>query len=214
MEKVEAPLATFKMATDRLDGAGIDYIVFGGIAVWGYGRRRWTRDIDLLIGEADAKRVLVELGDVGFKTEERDHRWLYKAAMDHAHIDLIFRAKGEVVLTPELLDRRRKIKIDGYTFQVMDPENLVLVKILATKEIRPADWYDAISILRNLEGVFDWHYFAGRAAPHADKVLSFLFFVEAFGAEGGGDRVIPAMIIHRLIDIYLRGQSNSKSWYA
>lgn len=214
MEKKEAPLATFKMATDRLDRAGIDYVVFGGIAVWGYGRRRWTRDIDLLVQETDAKRILVELGGAGFETDERDHHWLYKAAMDHAHIDIIFRAKGEVTLTPELLERRRKVKIDGYSFQIMDPENLVLVKVLATKEIRPADWYDAISILRSLEGIFDWHYFVEQAAPHADKVLSFLFFVEAFGADGDGDRVIPAMIIHRLIDIYLRGQSTSKRRYA
>ncbi len=214
MEKVEAPLAIFKMATDRLEDANIDYVVFGGIAVWGYGRRRWTRDIDLLIKRADAKRVLAELSEAGFATEERDHRWLYKAAMDHAHIDLIFRAKGEVILTPELLERRRKVQIDGYTFQIMDPENLVLVKILATKEIRPADWYDAISILQNLEDIFDWHYFVELAAPHADKVLSFLFFVEAFGADGDGDRVIPTPIIHRLIDIYLRGQSSSKRRYA
>ena len=214
MEKVEAPLATFKMATNRLDDAGIDYVVFGGIAVWGYGRRRWTRDIDLLVKKADAKQVLAELGEAGFKTEERDHRWLYKAAMDHAHIDLIFRAKGEVILTSELLERRKTVEIDGYPFQIMDPENLVLVKILATKEIRPADWYDAISILQNLKDVFDWHYFVEQATPHADKVLSFLFFVEAFGADGDGDRVIPAMIIHQLINTYQRGQSSSKRRYA
>ena len=140
MEKVEAPLAIFKMATDRLDDASIDYVVFGGIAVWGYGRRRWTRDIDLLVKKTDAKRVLAELDGAGFATEERDHRWLYKAVMDQAHIDLIFRAKGEV--------------------------------------------------------------------------LSFLFLVEAFGADGDGDRVIPAPIIHQLIDVYLRGQSNSKRRYA
>ncbi len=214
MEKIEAPLATFKKATDRLDRADIDYVVFGGIAVWGYGRRRWTRDIDLLVKQADAKRILEELGKEGFETEERDHRWLYKAAMDDAHIDIIFEARGEVTLTPQLIERRQTAEIDGYSFEIMDPENLVLVKIMATKEIRPADWYDALSILQNLKGSFDWNYFMEQATSQADKVLSFLFFVEAFGADGNGDHLIPPRIIEGLIDIYLRGQSTSKRRYA
>lgn len=214
MEKVDAPLGKFKKATDRLEDAGIDYLVFGGIAVWGYGRRRWTRDIDLLIRQREAKDALKALAQAGFETEETDDRWLYKAVLDHASIDLIFQAKGEITLTSELLERRRNVEIDNYNFTIMDPENLVLVKILATKEIRPGDWYDAVSILHNLEDSFDWGYFAKQAGPHAGKVLSFLFFVEAFGEAGDGDRLVPPTIIHRLIDVYLRGQSSSKRRYA
>lgn len=214
MGKVEAPLGKFKKATDQLEATGIDYLVFGGIAVWNYGRRRWTRDIDLLIKQLDAKRALTVLTDAGFMTEETDHDWIYKAAIDHANIDLIFRARGEIVLTSELLSRGRRLNLDGHTFNVMDPENLVIVKILATKEIRPADWYDAISILHSLEGSFDWNYFARQSSAYADKVLSFLFFVEAFGGDGEGAHIIPPTVISELIDVYLRGQSSSKRRYA
>lgn len=214
MEKIEAPLGKFKIATDALDTTGIDYVIFGGIAVWGYGRRRWTRDIDLLVRQIDAKSSLMALSKAGFTVEETDHRWIYKAKKNHASIDLIFRARGDIVLTPELLDRRHTAEIDGHSFFIMDPENLVLVKILATKEIRPADWYDAISILENQEDLFDWAYFSHRAMAHAEKVLSFLFFVRAFGSDGEGTELVPEPVLRDLVEIYARGQSSSKRRYA
>src|SRR3989304_9805122 len=131
---MEELLGQFKRATDLLETHDIDYIVFGGIAVWAYGRRRKTRDIDLLIRREDAKHTLDVLGRAGFLTEETDHRWLYKATLDHSDIDLIFEARGEVRLTPEILSRRRVMEIGGIPFRGMDPENLVLMKTLATQE--------------------------------------------------------------------------------
>ncbi len=211
MKDVAELLGQFKSATAVLDENRIDYVVFGGIAVWAYGRRRQTRDIDLLISRESAKEALAVLSRAGFSTEETDHRWLYKASLDGAHIDLIFKAKGEIRLTPDLLKRRRTADIDGYTFSIMDPENLVLLKILATKEIRPADWYDALSILNALGDRFDWQYFLEKAAPHADKVLSFLFLVNSFDAELVNGPLVPPSAVDRLIDIYHQDQSSSKS---
>lgn len=210
MSEVEALLGKFKKATDAIEDNDIDYLVFGGIAVWAYGRRRQTRDIDILVKQDDAKKTLGVLGRAGFSTEETDQAWIYKASADRAHIDIIFRAKGEITLTPELMRRKRRAKIGDFTFSIMDPENLVLVKILATKEIRPADWYDALSILKNLRGRFDWNYFVEHSSEHPAKVLGFLFLMESFDRETG-DRLVPPMIINALIDVYRRGQSRSKS---
>ncbi|MDP1809694.1 MAG: nucleotidyltransferase [Actinomycetota bacterium] len=206
---MEELLRQFKYATDVLEAASIDYVVFGGIAVWAYGRRRKTKDIDLLIRREDAKRTLDMLGRAGFLTEETDHRWLYKASLDHSDIDLIFEARGDIKLTPEILGRARQMNIAGVSFRVMDPENLVMMKILAAKEIRPADWYDALSVIENAAD-FDWHYVIGKAGKYIAKYLSFVFFAESTYGEKTGGHIIPPGVIDDLIDIYQRGNSSSK----
>jgi predicted nucleotidyltransferase len=208
---MEELLARFKAATDTLEAHGIDYLVFGGIAVWAYGRRRKTRDIDILVRQTDAKHTLKVLERAGFMTERTDEAWLYKAMLDHASVDIIFEPKGEIRLTPEMLSRARRLKIDGFSFVFIDPENLVLLKILATKELRPADWYDALSILENREEPFDWDYFLDKAANYSTKVLSFLFLAEATHLETTGERLVPGEVIEKLIAVYLGGAGQGKS---
>lgn len=199
---MENVLSKFKKATDLLSANGIDYLVFGGIAVWAYGRRRKTRDIDLLIRRQDAQRVLKILKEAGFYTEETDKHWIYKAAIDGVSIDLIFEAKGEFRLTPEILARKQEMKLDNFVFQIIDPENLLILKILAKKEIRPADWYDGLSMLFNLKEKFDWNYFQEKAKPYAVKVLSFLFFAQAEFLEHEQRKYVPDYVIENLFYIY------------
>src|SRR5438874_981791 len=52
-----------------LDRAGMAYGVIGGIASAGYGRPRWTHDIDILVRPEDAARALTILAADGFDTE-------------------------------------------------------------------------------------------------------------------------------------------------
>lgn len=191
----------FKHATDVLEEHSIDYVVFGGIAVWAYGRWRKTKDIDLLIRREDAKHTLDVLSKRGFETEETDDAWIYKASLDDSHIDLIFVAKGDIRLTQEILNRSRQLKIGGTSFKVMDPENLVMMKILATKEIRPADWYDALSVIEHVRG-FDWNYLIEKAGQQVTNYLSFLFFAESTVMERSGCHIIPPEVIESLIEVY------------
>ncbi len=206
---MEELLKILKRATNVLESRDIDYIVFGGIAVWAYGRRRKTHDIDLLIKEGDAKETLRALSEVGFMTEETDHTWLYKATLDQSDIDLIFKAKGGIKLTPEILQRQRQLEIGGYNFRVIDPENLVILKILATKEVRPADWYDALSILERTRN-FDWNYLISKSQNDILRFLSFVFFAQAMSIEKTGRAVVPPQVIDELYDDYHRGQGISK----
>ncbi len=206
---MEELLKILKQATNVLESNNIDYIVFGGIAVWAYGRRRKTHDIDLLIRQGDAKATLEALSDAGFITEETDHRWLYKATLDQSDIDLIFKAKGGIRLTPEILERQQQLEIGGYHFRVIDPENLVILKILATKEMRPADWYDALSILEKTRN-FDWNYLMSKSKNDILRFLSFVFFAQAMGEEKTGRSLVPIEVIDELYDNYRRGQGISK----
>lgn len=168
----------FKEATDILDKLDLDYVVFGGIAVWAYGRKRQTKDIDLLIEAKSANKALLALLKAGWSTTMTDKNWLFQARKNGVQVDLIFQAKGNYVLTKEIIDRAVPTEISDYKFKVISPEDLVLVKIYALKEIRPADWYDATSVIMGVKGKLDWDYIVDKANTNPRRVLSFLLFAQ------------------------------------
>ena len=168
----------FKEATDILDKMDLDYVVFGGIAVWAYGRKRQTKDIDLLIEARSANKALLALLKAGWSTTMTDKNWLFQARKNGVQVDLIFQAKGNYVLTKEIIDRAVPTEISDYKFKVISPEDLVLVKIYALKEIRPADWYDATSVIMSVKGKLDWDYIVDKANTNPRRVLSFLLFAQ------------------------------------
>ncbi len=177
-ELMKEDFKVFKEATDVLDKIGIDYVVFGGIAVWAYGRKRKTKDIDLLIESKSANKALLALLKAGWSTTMTDENWLFQARKNGVQVDLIFQTKGNYMLTKDVIERAVKLKISGYTFKVIAPEDLLFVKIYALKEIRPADWYDAISVIVGVEGKLDWNYIVDKAKTNPRRVLSFLLFVQ------------------------------------
>jgi len=196
---MEKDFRIFKEATDILDNLHINYVVFGGIAVWAYGRKRKTKDIDLLIDPAGANDALIALLKAGWTTTRTDENWLFQARKEGILVDLIFQAKGDFVLTGEIFKRSIKLNIAGHQFRVISPEDLIMVKIYALKEIRPADWYDAISVLTAVHEKLDWPYIVQRANTNPKRVLSFLLFVQTEVPP----YYVPDWVIGRLMNMVL-----------
>mgnify|MGYP005844200393 CR=1 FL=1 len=187
----------FKEGTDALEKGNVPYVVGGGIAVWAYGRRRWTKDIDIFLRPEDAAPALDALALAGFRTEMTDPTWLYKAFKGDVMIDIIFRSKGDIYIDDEALRRGQERPIDGLSFLFMGPEDLLIRKIFAMIEERP-DWYDGISIIDALDGKLDWHYLVERAQKDPGRVLSFLLYVES---EYPRERaLIPFWVIRHLAE--------------
>src|SRR5437899_2401367 len=84
------------LATGAVHGAGIAYALMGGIASAALGRHRWTHDIDFFVRPEDARPALQALEQAGFRTEETDQAWLYKAFREDILVDVIFSAKGGI----------------------------------------------------------------------------------------------------------------------
>jgi predicted nucleotidyltransferase len=198
MEK--AMFDTFKEGTDALERAGVPYVVGGGIAVWAYGRRRWTKDIDLFVKPEDAAAALDSLSGADFRTEMTDPIWLYKAFKRDVMVDIIFRSKADIYLDEEALRRAEMRPIDGHSFLFMAPEDLMIRKVFAMSEER-RDWYDAISIMDALNGNIDWQYLVRRAQRDPGRVLSFLLYTES---EYPRERaLIPFAVIKQLAEMVL-----------
>lgn len=187
----ECLLKLLEIVSVILDEAQVPYVVGGGIAVNCYVGRRSTHDIDIFVKLDDEDKALEALGGAGFTTEKTDPEWIYKAFRDDILVDIIFRSHGNIQITDETITRSRLLTCNHHQFKVMPPEDLVLMKIFASREARP-HWYDAVDLISMLTDQFDWKYFFSKPAANTKRTLAFLLFAD------GEKTSIPNWVIRRL----------------
>jgi predicted nucleotidyltransferase len=164
-------------AVAALEGAGIPYVLIGGLASSVHGRPRTSRDIDVLVRHADALPALEALARAGFETEETNPQWIFKARKDDVQVDLIFWLKGDIYLDEEMLERSEERDFDGVRVRVIPPEDLIVVKAVIHDEQTPRHWGDALGVIADSE--LDWDYLARRARKGARRVLALLLYAQS-----------------------------------
>jgi predicted nucleotidyltransferase len=173
-----------------VEGAGVSYVLIGGVGSATLGRPRWTRDIDLLVAPIDADRTLAALGSAGFETERTNEHWIFKATQDKVTVDIIFRTVGDIYLDDEMLERTERASFLGVDAMVAPPEDQIVIKAIAHDEQSSRHWNDALSLLTARE--LDWDYLCRRAARGPRRVLSLLIYAQS------NDLVVPEEAITRL----------------
>jgi predicted nucleotidyltransferase len=173
----EAVARVLSDAVGAFERAEIPYVLIGGLASSVHGRPRTSRDIDVLVRHADAKRALEALGDAGFATEETNPQWIFKATKDDVQVDLIFWLKGDIYLDEEMLERSEERDLDGVRVRVIPPEDLIVVKAVIHDEQTPRHWGDALGVIADTE--LDWEYLARRARKGARRVLALLLYAQS-----------------------------------
>lgn len=179
-------------AVEALEGAGVDYVVIGGLASSLLGRPRRTRDLDVLVARDDAHDALEAFAAAGFETEETNSRWIFKATRDDLQIDLIFWLKGDIYLDEEMLARARGEPFGGGSVRVIPPEDLIVVKAVIHDEQTPRHWHDALGVLADQE--LDWEYLFRRARHGARRVLALLLYAQS------NDLIVPDDAIRALFE--------------
>lgn len=182
-------------ASEILSAAGIPHLAGGGLAVRAYGRRRPTKDVDLFLPPKLPLVALDSLGRQGFHTRETDAGWLYKAFKHGVLIDLIVWTTGNLRVDDETFARSRRQTVDGWSFPLMGPEDVLLRKILSHREER-RDWYDGLSMLDPPSASFDFGYFLRPLRLDAlERVLSFFLYARS----ELGRSAIPAFLMAGLV---------------
>lgn len=194
---MNATLEIFAAAVQTMEEHNIDYGVFGGIAVWEYGQKRDTKDIDLLLRPPDADRALGALAARGFATERTDPIWLYKATKDDVNVDMIFEVAGGNVPCETVLARKRRATIEGIPMNVIGPEDLILIKMAVIKTRRAWDWFDALAVLKGSGGNLDWDYMIERSQANLERLLSLLLFAKTAGCA----EQVPDEVLRRLAEM-------------
>lgn len=135
-----------------LNALGVDWYLFGAQAAIVYGSTRVTEDIDVTVNLGDrAPRVLVsELARAGFELRvadvdafiERTRVLPFVHVPTSMPVDVVLSGPGIEEL---FLARARTHQREGQSIPVASPEDLVVMKLLAS---RPHDLEDVRSILR------------------------------------------------------------------
>ncbi|MGH2806498.1 MAG: nucleotidyltransferase [Actinomycetota bacterium] len=170
-------LAILRDAQDALDAADVPFVLIGGIPSAVYGRPRATQDLDILVRSEDKDRALEGLEVAGFETRKTDPKWLYKASKKDVLVDVIFRAEGNFYLDDEMIDHGVDATFKGEAARLVAPEDLLIMKAVATEEEIAHYWFDGLAVL--VEADLDWDYLVTRAAHGAKRVLSLLLFAQS-----------------------------------
>ncbi len=179
-------------AVDAVSRAGYPFLVLGGLASSLVGRPRWTHDIDFLVRPDDARDVLEVFARAGFRTEETDPVWLFKAFKDDVMVDIIFMVMGGIYLDDEMQSRSIEREYDGLRLRIPSPEDQIVIKGIVHREETSRHWFDALAILGRAE--LDWEYLVRRGRVGARRMLALLVYAQS------SDILVPNWVIRRLYD--------------
>jgi predicted nucleotidyltransferase len=185
-------VAVLDDAVAALREAGVPFLVMGGLATSALGRGRGVTDVDLFVHDRDVPVALAALDAAGFETIVVSPNWLAKGLKDGVLVDVISRSTHDISLSDEILDRAVEIDIDGRRLPSVAPEDLIVMKAVATSEDTARYWFDALSLLGRPD--LDWGYLSRRAKQHGPgRVLSLLFFARSM------DLLVPGEIVEDLL---------------
>ena len=142
--------------TSLLEESRIPYAVMGGLAVRVYSIPRATQDVDLTVtvNQSQLAQLLVELENREFSVPEAYRSGWVDSVADMPLVKLRRYVAGrgvdvdlfltETSFQQSLMQRRRSAEIEGHAVQLVSPEDLILLKLVAS---RPRDLIDVQDIL-------------------------------------------------------------------
>ena len=165
-------IATLKRAAFQLKEADIPFCLAGGFAVYARGGESVDHDIDFLIKEEDAPRVLTSLAEIGFRCEVPPEGWLVKAFDDDRLIDFIYNPVQRPV-TDDVLKDTEVIAVNACHMPVLSATELMIHKML-TWSAHYCDFARGLPVARSLREQIDWDRVR---AETADSPYAYAFLV-------------------------------------
>jgi hypothetical protein len=140
---VTEQLSVLKLVTERLDVAGIAYMLTGSIAAGYYAQPRMTRDIDLVVElePGDAERIAAAFApeftcDVDVIRGAIARQSLFNLIHVEAVAKVDFVVRKDIPYRREEFRRRRHVEIGGHPLWIVSPEDLILSKLAWAKTSR------------------------------------------------------------------------------
>ncbi len=164
-------LSVLKLAVNRLESAGIAYMVTGSVALSVYAQPRMTRDVDLVVElcPADAGRLVLLFGgefdcDVDRIRAAIERQGMFNLIHTTAVVKLDFIVRKDSAYREEEFRRRRVSEIDGVRMWVVSAEDLVLSKLDWARTSRSEVQLRDVRHLVEGQPRLDWAYLETWAA--------------------------------------------------
>jgi hypothetical protein len=155
-----------KNIVEKLEQAGIGYVICGSIAASFYGVERSTQDADIIISSTEEQlaKFLKLLGDSYYVSEDTALDALKRRTMFNI-IDLENAWKADLIILKETdfgakeFQRKREEILLGKDLYILSPEDIVLSKLVWAEQSRSQQQYsDASRILEVWSGHLDMKY--------------------------------------------------------
>lgn len=172
---------TLKRSSSALKGAGIEFVLAGGVACWARGGPSTTHDIDYMVRPGDVEGALEALVAAGMRAERPPEEWLVKAWDGDVLIDMIHSPIG-LVVDDDLFERSGMLDVLGVSLHVMQIEDVLTAKLLAMHE-HYLDYEPLIDIARSVREQIDWPSLRARTeeSPYA---RAFFTIADGLGLSG------------------------------
>lgn len=145
-EKAGPVWETLRRLQERLEGAGIDYVVIGGLALNAYNYPRQTVDVDIVLTAADFERFQTEFGGSVYRGMPR---------LPRRFVDPDTQVSIDVLIAGQLAGRTGKNKTvrfpdPGAAEMHADLRTVSLPRLLELKLVtwRYKDWGDVVELIR------------------------------------------------------------------
>lgn len=149
------PVAVTLAAAKAFERAGLEGLVYGGIALAMFGEPRETRDADLAVASVSAESAQAALLSLGV-TVVIAFEGIRFGGLTISRLSLLGGGKLNTVdlvmplserYAAKLMPRALLGKLEGQALRVVSPEDFILMKVLSTRE---RDLEDARTVLASL----------------------------------------------------------------
>src|SRR5207249_4985906 len=113
----------------------------------------------------------------GFATQRTNPHWLFKGIKRGVLVDVLFRARGDIYLDDEMIERLVETDFHGVRLKTVPREDLLVIKAIIHDEETPRHWSDALALIAAAD--LDWEYLLRRAQHGARRVLSLLLYAQS-----------------------------------
>jgi hypothetical protein len=172
---LDDPASLVIAAAGAFQRAGLEALVYGGMALAMYGEPRETRDADLAVAAVSIDDAQVALDTIGFTTVVAFRKVTF-GGLSIGRLTLVGDGKLNMVdlVTPRserfarlMMTRPLRGTLEGQELAVVSPEDFILMKVLSTRD---RDLEDARTIIEALRGRLDEDLMRSEAALLAAEI--------------------------------------------
>lgn len=151
----------YQSALKAVRAANVNFLLGGAFALAVYtGKWRDTKDLDLLVMDADRKAIVDALTEAGFKDYHDqmpyDRGWIYRATRDGFIVDVIWRmANRRADVEPAWFDNATPVRVHEEVLLAVGAEELLWHKLYVMQRER-CDWPDILNLLNGVGYRLDW----------------------------------------------------------
>lgn len=136
-------LEILRDVAEKLNGAGIPYMISGSVAMNYYAQPRMTRDIDVVVTlENNDVDRFISLFEKDYYVDgetvkaEVERRGMFNLINNRYILKIDFILLKDEAIHCEGFKRRKKVTVDGFEVWMISPEDLVIQKLLWAKDSR------------------------------------------------------------------------------